>query len=154
MALNSMPAGSSTILVSADEVRAKDASGVRNVIDTFVPALLRRNRNALIILVNGFNDDPRELYLIPEVRTWFHRLFDEVPELFYWANLEDTRFLLFGLMMFSPLRVSRGSTLSPEDMQRFLLWGYGGLNVFCSAHQLDPEPSNAHIFRCLKACNE
>jgi hypothetical protein len=139
-----------TILINRVEVLAQDASRVRRVLDSFVPLLLEKNRNAVEVLVTDYNDDKRELYQIPEVRTWFHRLFDITPDLFYWMNMSHNRLLLHALMMHSPIRVQGGATIRPEDMQKFLMWGFFRLNVFCSTHHLDPTPSNKHITECIK----
>jgi hypothetical protein len=75
-----------TILVNREKVLAKDASRVRRVLDSFVPLFLEKNRNNVAVLVTGYNDDKRELCQIPEVRTWFHSLFDITPDLFYWMS--------------------------------------------------------------------
>lgn len=139
------------ILVNKEDVLAQDSSGVRRVLDSFIPHLLDRNRNSVEILVNGYNNDQRELYLIPEVRTWFHRLFDITPDLFYWMDMRDDRLLLYALMMRSPVRVKGGATIKPEDMQEFLLWGFSQLNEFCNNYNLDPTPSNLHITECVNS---
>jgi hypothetical protein len=36
-------------------------------------------RQRVAILVDGFDDDPRELWQVPQVREYFRRLFDECP---------------------------------------------------------------------------
>jgi hypothetical protein len=139
-----------TILINREEVLAQDASRVRRVLDSFIPLLLERNRNAVALLITGYDDDQRELFLIPEVRTWFHRLFDITPDLFYWMDMGNGRLLLHALMMRSPVRVEGGTTIRPEDIQEFLIWGYSGLDVFCTTHHLDPLSSNQHITVCIK----
>src|SRR5215831_20778651 len=72
-----------TIMISREEIVSEDVSRVRTILNTFVPTLVERNRNRVTIMVEGYNDDPRELFLINEVRKWFHHLFDAVPELFF-----------------------------------------------------------------------
>jgi hypothetical protein len=145
--INDMPV---TILINKEKVLAQDASRVRRVLDSFAPLLLEKNRNAVVVLVTGYNDDQRELFLIPEVRPWFHRLFDIVPDLFYWMDMRNGRLLLHALMMHPPVRVAGGTTIRPENMRDFLIWGFSRLNVFCNTHQLDPTPSNQHITACIK----
>jgi hypothetical protein len=139
-----------TILINKEEVLAQDASRVRRVLDSFFPLLLEKNRNSVAVLVTGYDDDQRELFLIPEVQAWFHRLFDIAPDLFYWMDMRNGRLLLYALMRCSPVRVEGGTTIRPEDMQEFHMWGFSRLNVFCNTHQLDPTPSNQHIAACIK----
>lgn len=138
------------IQVRKEDVLFQDTSDVRDILDSFVPTLLDRNRNAITVHLNGYNDDSRELFFIPEVRTWFHRLFDTIPDLFFWMSMMDECLPLYALMMFKPVRVEGGSVIRPEDMQKFLVWGFNGLNEFCDKHDLDPNPSNKHITNCLK----
>ena len=139
-----------TILVNREDVLAQDASRVRRVLDSFVPLLLKKNRNTVEVLVTGYDNDKRELYQISEVGTWFHRLFDITPDLFNWMNMSNNRLLLNALMMHSPVRVQGGTTIRPDDIQKFLIWGFSRLNVFCNTHHLDPTPSNKHITACIK----
>lgn len=57
-----------TILISKDEIVSVNASRVREILDSFVPTLIDRNRNRVTIMVNGYDDDSRQLFLIGEVR--------------------------------------------------------------------------------------
>ena len=136
-----------TILVSKDEIVSESVSGVRGILDSFVPILIDRNRNRVTIMVNGYNTDSRELFLINEVRKWFHHLFDVVPELFFWMDMRPPWLTFYAIMFGTPVREQGGTTISREDLQRFLVWGYQNLNVFCSAHGISPDLSNEHI-RC------
>jgi hypothetical protein len=139
-----------TILITKEEILIRDVSHVRSILDSFIPTLVERNRNGVEILITDYDDDERELFLIPEVRPWFHRLFDVIPDLFFWMDMSNGRLLLYALMMRSPVRVEGGTTIIPEDMQEFLTWGFSHLNVFCKMHDFDPEPSNQHINTCIK----
>ena len=134
-----------TILVSKDEIVSENASGVRGILDSFVPILIDRNRNRVTIMINGYDTDSRELFLINEVRKWFHHLFDVVPELFFWLDMRLPWLTFYATMFGTPVRVQGGTTISSEDLQRFLVWGYQNLNVFCSTHGISPDLSNEHI---------
>ena len=140
-----------TIQVSRDSVLAQDVSGVRGVLDSFALSLITKNRNSVIVHINGYLNDARELNQILEVRKWFHRLFDSVPELFYWCDMEEGMLLFYATMMFAPVRSQGGSVLRDEDMQKYLLWGFENLNTYCAEHGLDPGPCNEHVTKCLKA---
>ncbi len=138
------------ILIEKAEVLAQDVSQVRRTLDAFMPEGAESNRNSIIVLINGYDEDGRELYSIPEVRTWFNHLFEAVPELFYWMDMSKGRLLYHALMMRSPIRVKGGTAVSPEEMQQFLMWGFSRLNVFCQRHHFDPASSNEHITACIR----
>jgi hypothetical protein len=142
----------STINVSKAEVLSLDVRGVRRILDSVLAdrAELERNRNNVAIYVLGYDNDSRELYLIPEVRKWFHRLFDEVPELFYWMNMRENFLVFYALMMQRPIKVEGGTIVSPEDMQQFLVWGYERLNLFCAEQRLNADATKSHISACLE----
>jgi hypothetical protein len=105
-------------------------------------------------MVNGYNDDPRELFLINEVRKWFHHLFDAAPELFFWMDMSRPWLTFYAIMFGTPVRQKGGTTTSSEDFQRFLIWGYQNLNTFCSAHSISADSSNEHIRRAITSENE
>lgn len=140
-----------TITVNKYEILRLDVSGVRNILDGFPPDLVERNRNGVTILVNGYEDNPRELVIIPEVRLWFHRLFEVVPEIFFWMDLRPPYLTFYAIMASAPVRRDGGTSLSAEDLKNFMLWGYTNLNVFCKAHGFHPGPSNEHIKNCIIA---
>ncbi|HXG28298.1 MAG TPA: chlororespiratory reduction 6 domain-containing protein [Nevskiales bacterium] len=141
---------SGIILVEAAEVLTCDTRHVRKTLDSLIPKHMGDNRNGVVILINGYDDDPQELFLIPEVRKWFHSLFDNVPDLFFWMNMGSGRLMFYALMMGKPIRIHGGTTIRSEDMRKFLKWGFYQLNIFCKRHGIDPEPSNQHILECLK----
>ncbi len=141
-----------TILISKDEIVSVNASRVREILDSFVPTLIDRNRNRVNIMVNGYDDDSRQLFLIGEVRKWFHHLFDVVPELFFWMDMLPPWLAFYSIMFGTPVRAEGGTTVSKEDSQRFLVWGYQNLNIFCSTHGVSPDLSNEHI-RCAIESN-
>lgn len=45
-----------------------------------------RRLNMLEILVGGYDDDPRSLYEVPEVRRWFSLVYDTWPDLLFWLT--------------------------------------------------------------------
>jgi len=143
-----------TIMVSREEIVSEDVSRVREILNTSVPTLVERNRNRVTIMVNGYNDDPRELFLINEVRKWFHHLFDAVPELFFWMDMSRPWLTFYAIMFGTPVRQKGGTTMSSEDLQRFLVWTYKNLNTFCFTHSISADSSNEHIRRAITSENE
>lgn len=60
---------------------------------------LEASNGTISLLVSGYDDDPRELHLIPEVRTYFQRLDENFPFWFHvCTRIEHTLRLLFMLL--------------------------------------------------------
>ena len=64
-----------TIQISKKAILACNVRQVREILDSFVSDLIERNRNRVEIEIIGYGEDSRELYLINEVRRWFHIFF-------------------------------------------------------------------------------
>lgn len=139
-----------TIVIERDDVLALDVSQVRDILDSFIPDLVKRSRNDVTIVINGYDEDSRELVIIPEVRAWFHQLFKVVPEVFFWMDMSGLYLTFYAIMKGTPVRADGGTTVSADDIQKFLMWGFENLNIFCKTHNFDPDPSNAHVFRAIE----
>jgi len=139
-----------TISISKDMILARDVSHVRAVLDSFMPELVERNRNRVELEVFGYDDDPRELVLIKEVRRWYHEFFDNTPDLFLWMNFQAPLISFYAIMFGNPVRVAGGTTVRPEDFQRFLDWGFGALNGFCEGNGIRPDESNKHVLAAVQ----
>lgn len=137
--------GSVSIQVSAFDIRSGNTGWILGILNSFIPNLIEDRRNKVIVEINGYNNDPRELYDISEVRRYFQKLFDDEPGLFYWFDMNSYMFLLFGLMLFKPYRHDGIVELRPEDMQQYLIYGFQGLNQFCKRNGVSPEPTNKLI---------
>ncbi len=85
---------------SRDQVEACDFG---DFMAQFNPTVLPSGRglrglmNQLIFVVAGYNDDPREVYSVPEIRIFFRALYEQWPFWFYFCRL-DGEFLW--VMMF------------------------------------------------------
>lgn len=101
-----MPLNNPIILsVEREWVEAGDISTVLQTLESMEQNdWLMVARNSISFITHGYDDDPRELYDIPEVRGWFQRLFAAYPGLFYWLDMDSNMFVLIGLLLFSPTR--------------------------------------------------
>lgn len=131
-------------------IQALDTTIVCNTLDSFIPKLLERNRNRIRMEVIGYDQDDRELYVIKEVRMYFQKLFDEVDGAFYWIDPTSYMMIFWGLMLLPPYRINGQVGLTPEDMQKYLTWGFIKLNQFCEENSISPEPTNKKIFAAIK----
>ena len=79
-----LDAGIVFIAIDRDEIENQIYAGFEKLLIwlTASDKMIRKNRGKFIISVFGYNDDPRELYQIEEVRFWFNAI---VPIFKYWG---------------------------------------------------------------------
>ena len=53
-----------------------------------------KSKNSLALSFMGYDHDPREVYMIPEIRNYLRTLFEKVPELFYFINIQSYTFAI------------------------------------------------------------
>jgi len=53
---------------------------------------------AVTLVFHGYDDDPRELEAIPDVREWFAKLFEAWPRRHYWVSIR----VLAGFKVWTP----------------------------------------------------
>lgn len=143
-----MPSDAAIYLsVEREWVESGDISTVLHALETMESGLLASGRNCVTFFTHGYDDDARELYDIPEVRDWYQKLFNSHPGLFYWLDAENKMFMLFGLLLFRPIRVDGKVALNAEDLKAYLTIGFSGLNQFCQRNGVSTEPTNEVVFR-------
>lgn len=139
-----------TISVSRDEILEREIRRVREILDSFIPDLVERNRNRIELEVLGYGDDPRELFLVDEVRAWYHKFFQYTPDFFLWMNLRPPWLVFYAIMFGTPIRAAERTSVASEDLQQFLSWGFESLNQFCMSHGIRPDESNEHVAAALR----
>lgn len=92
--------------------------------------------------VNGYGDDDRELFQIPEVCDYFKSLSASFPFLFYFLNLEQpTLAVVMNCVSDAEYPTARDGTVyvqvDGDKLQRFVLQQFGGLNKLFADHDLD-----------------
>lgn len=113
--------------------------------------------NRLVLAVDGYNDDPREVYLIREVRRFFASLNQEWPYLLYFANLDTENFQTVVLCLLPSIATIKrdGSAVAGVEYDRLELvqWlaaGFAPMNGMCERAGL----SEQAIFERTKALFE
>jgi hypothetical protein len=87
------------------------------------------NLGMLWLVFIGYDDDPRELWEIPEVRRWFARLVEAVPHLLYLLDpLEGMPKLYFALLM---------PSLHFEHVKPLMEQSFRAANAYLSAAGVD-----------------
>ena len=76
---------------SRDRVEAGDAKDFMSRFgDSSLPTgkKLEGMMNSVALMIDGYNHDPREIYAIPEVRTFYQQLWEVWPYWLYFCNLD------------------------------------------------------------------
>jgi len=133
------------IEITRANIELTNTQPVEELLDSFTSGNLELFRNRIVFAVLGYDDDERELYEIQEVRRYFIKLFSEIDGLFYWIHTGYNMVQLIGLLLYRPVYVEGQVTLSTEDWQSYLMWGYMKLNKFCSENGVSPEPTSTEI---------
>ncbi len=97
-------------------------------------------KGTLSIVIDGYDDDPRELFEIPDVCSYLHGLDQEWPFWFFFCTPDSIR--LIGMCLASAVTVAPGKAfLPPENFYRFMERGFGAVNHLFE-HYGFPESEN------------
>lgn len=98
------------ILFSKKEVRANNFDRARKQFEELRKAGIKAEQK-LSIFFDGYDDDPREIWQIPETRAFVARIFSEYPELLFYLNEETKTPIICCLMNTNrSLKDCRGNT--------------------------------------------
>ena len=145
---------------SRDRVEAGDA---RKFLSRFhrhhlpVGKQLGAMMDSLGLIIDGYDDDPREVYAIPEVRRFYQQLWERWPYWLYFCNL-DTENLMMMVMCclgsLDALKVQGKEEVKvicdPLEVARFISEGFGPMNEMCEKAGM----SERQIFDRTKAVFE
>ena len=80
------------LIVTKSEILAGDASQIKGIFDAIAEdsADLAFAQNGFDLIIHGYDDDPRGLAEIPEVREWFKKSVQDGIPWFYFLRLGDS----------------------------------------------------------------
>jgi len=100
---------------------------------------LREMMNSMTFMVDGFDDDPRELHSIPQVRAFYTAFRAAWPYWLYFCNLDSEEFqmmVLCCLPSIAAFKVDQRANVSVEynraELADFLREGFGPMNAMCA----------------------
>ncbi len=110
------------------------------------PSRITRCRGRIHFSVDGYGDDDRELYEIPEVRRFFTNLLKRVHLAIFLCSISDPRPLRFlAACVSDPIQICRSSDKSSvgvrvkeATLKKFCAAGLTCHNLLCGAIQLAP----------------
>jgi hypothetical protein len=151
-------AEANSYVIHKDDIEALDFSGIDNLIErlTRTKELLLNNRNKLNLWVLGYDNDPREIYEISEVRRWFKvSLENGIPWLYFLSNDADYMSIKIYLYSCCNISVSKNSLSEKqtkfdnfEDVKYWIDMNFKNLNVFVDKNNI-PEYINESISKNL-----
>jgi hypothetical protein len=97
--------GTSYLIIPKEHILEKDVSNFENFVDTICLAQLgsgQANYAIAVLSIDGFNDDPRSLWHIPEVREWFKALHLARPYALYFISPASIQIYITCLEPFLP----------------------------------------------------
>jgi hypothetical protein len=89
------------VTITREDIEACNTAPALRSLNCLVDSMeaLEASDGTISLLVSGYDDDPRELHLIPEVRAYFQRLDENFPFWFHvCTRIEHTLRLLFMLL--------------------------------------------------------
>ena len=99
---------------------------------------LRDMMNTLTFVVEGFDDDPRELHSIPEVRQFYAAFYEAWPYWLYFCNVDTEGFYMMVLRCLpsiAALKIDHQPgvevKLDKLELLDFIRTGFGPMNSLC-----------------------
>ncbi|MBN1548330.1 MAG: hypothetical protein JW902_16895 [Syntrophaceae bacterium] len=115
---------------SRKEVDAADITGALASLEKLLePEAVRRFKGRLIFGIDGYDEDPRELFEIPKVRYWIQQIGLKFPYWFYFMNLgpaSTLKLIAFSICKYE--KVPGGKIIPPKELQKFLTLHFEFMN--------------------------
>lgn len=136
---------------SRDRVEAGDAKDFLSRFGKFrvpVGKQLRGMMNSLALMIEGYDDDPREIYAIPEVRVFYKQLWQRWPYWLYFCNLDTENLMMMVMCCLDSLDALKVQgqpqvqvQINPLEVVQFISGGFVPMNEMCeragmSEHQI------------------
>jgi hypothetical protein len=142
---------------SRDRVEAGDAKDFLSRFGKFrvpVGRQLQGMMNSLALMIEGYDDDPREIYAIPEVRTFYQQLWQRWPYWLYFCNLDTENLMMMVMCCLDSLDALKVQgqpqvqvQINPLEVVQFISGGFVPMNEMCERAGM----SEGQIFERTKA---
>jgi len=86
------------------------------------------------LIVDGYNDDPREIFEVPEVRAFIKSIDQHWPYWFFFLSQADDSIKMLESCLCDTIEVIPGvASIDLEQMERSLVRHFGAMNRLCEA---------------------
>ena len=147
--------------ITPKEIQSGDISGFLGRWNTqrYSPPLLKRMMGALYMSVDGYDNDPREIFVIPEVKNHIKKLNEAWPYLFYFHETQIGAIMPFTMCCLSTLRLISDDKerlykvrYDIGEMTNFVDEKFRHMHELCEKAQIPPEVEairQNEILQCL-----
>ncbi len=128
-----------TVMISRESVEAGDLSPALGSLSALVESResARHFLGRVDLAIDGYDDDPRELFEVPEVRAYLAALDAQFPYWFPFLCLETEALKLVTFSLCDIERVASGLVeIDTEDLRDFLVRHFGAMNHFFELYEL------------------
>lgn len=136
-----------TVVITRQEVEAADVTSTLDVLNGWIRGSNRpvELSGQLMLAIDGYDDDARELWQIPEVRCYIYELDQRFPYWFFFANPHSDTLKVVAFCLTRTTSVRPGLTqIDPSSMGAFLARHFEALNVLCEKWNL-PDSRNQEL---------
>jgi hypothetical protein len=113
--------------------------------------------NSVALMIEGYNHDPREIYAIPEVRSFYKQLWQRWPYWLYFCNLDTENLMMMVMCCLDSLDALKVQgqpqvqvQINPMEVVQFISGGFVPMNEMCERAGM----SERQIFERTKAVFE
>ena len=113
--------------------------------------------NSVALMIEGYNHDPREIYVIPEVRSFYKQLWQRWPYWLYFCNLDTENLMMMVICCLDSLDALKVQgqpqvqvQINPMEVVQFISGGFVPMNEMCERAGM----SERQIFERTKAVFE
>lgn len=113
--------------------------------------------NSLALMIEGYDHDPREIYAIPEVRSFYQQLWQRWPYWLYFCNLDTENLMMMVMCCLDSLDALKVQgqpqvqvQINPMEVVQFISGGFVPMNEMCERAGM----SERQIFERTKAVFE
>ncbi len=122
--------------VSRSEVERQDiVPAILELAPLLAPENIRRFHRKVSLFIDGYDDDPCDLYAIDEVRSWVQLLDIAFPFWFYFLSLgpeSSLRWIPFCVCRFK--QIQGGKIIDQSDLKTFVARRVWAMVQLCSVH--------------------
>ena len=105
---------------------------------TQAPEKALASRGNVAIILQGYENDSRELYEIPEARRWWQTLDSQFPELFYFLSPYMEQRVLYISCLLPCKKLEGQVSIDSDELKNFIAKRLGYMALFC--WQIGDEP--------------
>ena len=134
------------VVVSRDDVESKDISSTLDTLSSLLVdrASVQKYQGRVSISFDGFNDDPREIYEVPEIRRFCTQLDVSFPYCLYFLSMQDPSLKMFAFCLCRVEKDGPGVVrLDEMDLASFFQSHFTAMNRLFSVYSLDEETNRS-----------